>query len=140
MTQLITNKQKHPSSHMHKYCSMTAFNIHYIRIPNCTLLPIIIISHRSINFEQKCRRVVSLSVDKLSQKILNSAGKQKWQFPRFAKLIAFFWLDLIKLLSFVADNILSSPSTQRNTNHLCNLIWSDTNDPYNLKSFRINHP
>ena len=56
---------------MHKYFSLTAFNIHYIRIPNCTLLPIIIISHRSINFEQKCRRVVSLSVDELSQKMFN---------------------------------------------------------------------
>ena len=62
------NKQKHPSSHMHKYCSLTAFDIHYIRIPNYTLLPIIIISHRSINFEQKCRRVVLLSIDELSQK------------------------------------------------------------------------
>ena len=53
---------------MHKYCSLTAFNMHYIRIPNCTLLPIVIISHRSITFEQKCRRVVSLSDDELSQK------------------------------------------------------------------------
>ena len=54
---------------MQKYCSLTAFNIQYIRIHNCALLPIIIISHRSINFEQKYRRVVSLSVDELSQKI-----------------------------------------------------------------------
>ena len=37
-----------------------------------------------------------------------------------AKLNAFFWLDLIKLMSFLADNILSSASTQRNTNHSCN--------------------
>ena len=69
MTQLITNIQEHPSSHMHKYCSLTAFNIHYIRIPKYTLLPIMIISHRSIIFEQKCRQVVSLSVDELSQKM-----------------------------------------------------------------------
>ena len=52
---------------------------------------------------------------------LTIACKQEWPFPRFAKLNAFFWLDLIKLLSFLADNILSSHSKQRNTNHPCML-------------------
>ena len=34
MTHFITNFQKHPSSHMQKCCSLTAFNIvHYIIIP-----------------------------------------------------------------------------------------------------------
>ena len=50
---------------------------------------------------------------------------QRFLLARFGKTSPFF----------LADNILSSPSTQQNTNHPCNLIWSDTNDPYNLKSF-----
>ena len=53
-------------------------------------------------------------------RVLTIRYKQKWPFPmRFAKLYAFFWLDLIKLF-FLADNVLSSPSTQGNTNHPCN--------------------
>ena len=115
MTQLIINIQKHPSSHIHKYCSLTAFNIHNIRIINCTLLPIIIISHRSINFEQKCRRVVSLSVNELSQKMcqrivlsmscldfpgrvtINPTSKQKrfWSFIKSLRKVV-VWLPLKK--------------------------------------------
>ena len=54
-------------------------------------------------------------------RVLTIAYKQKWPFPMgFAKLYSFFWLDFIKFLTFLADNILSSPSTQRNTNHPCN--------------------
>ena len=47
----------------------------YIIVPCCTWLPIIIISHMSINFEQKCWGVVSWSVDKLSHNLSTSCLK-----------------------------------------------------------------
>ena len=43
--------------------------------------------------------------------VLTIAYKQKRPFPlRFAKLYAFFWLDLINFSLFLADNVLSSLS------------------------------
>ena len=42
---------------------------------------------------------------------------------------------------FLADNILSSPSTQQTpTTHVIRFGWTPINDPYNLKTFRTNHP
>ena len=54
-------------------------------------------------------------------RVLTIAYKQKWPFPMlFAKLYSFFWLDLIKLLSFFWQIIffLPLPHSEIPTTHV----------------------